>query len=499
MKIDELQVVGTRCFANTHRLVFGPKCNLFVGKNNTGKSTLLKSLLTFQVPQFDQDDIRPGAQHSYQIIKISDANPDDLAVALGQATSHSAAKILLENDTIRFGSNTRKLGDRPLFHNVRPKNALVPFLAKRRSPAFDENVSLSTQTRISEMYDNLYSRLDQVVTAGHFRHDMFREALSSVVGIPITTTASQVGKRAGYYFSNEKFIPLDRMGDGIVEMVALIVELCLARGKIFILEEPEMNLHPRALKALLALIRQSSDENQFMIATHSNIVLTELAADESTEIFRVFRDGDEGTAPSQVEEVPRDTAAHMAVLRDLGYEFIDLGLYEGWLFLEESSAEQIITEVLVPLLVPELKGRLRTVSAGGVSNLAPTVSEFHRLIVFIHLQPAYQGRLWIRADGNDEGNRVTKALRDRFGYLTDSNCTIFSQAEFERYYPAAFQQRVTETFAEPNRNERRRKKAALLKDVVMWSKTNPEQAKLAWTESAKEPIELLSHIRDIIL
>lgn len=478
---------------------FGPKCNLFVGKNNTGKSTILKSLLTFQLPQFDQEDVRPGAPHSYQLIQISEARSENLALAMGPATSLSAVRVLLEDDSIKFGKNTRKISDTPLFHNTRPRNALVPFLAKRRSPSFDENVSLASQTRVSGMYDNLYSRLDQIVAAGHFRHDEFKEALAAVVGIPITTTASQVGKKAGYYFSDEKFVPLDRMGDGIVEMVALIVELCLARDKVFILEEPEMNLHPSALKALLALIRKSSDVNQFMIATHSNIVLTELAADASTKIFRVFREGDERTAPSQVEEVPRDTAAHMALLRELGYEFVDLGLHEGWLFLEESSAEQIITEVLVPAFVPELRGRLRTISAGGVSNMGPTVSEFHRLVVFVHLQPAYQGRLWIRADGNNEGSRVATALRERFGYLTDATCTTFSRAEFERYYPAHFQERVTQMFAEPNRAERRRAKAGLLKEVIRWSTGDPEQAKQAWAESAREPIQLLKDIRAAIV
>ncbi len=59
-------------------------------------------------------------------------------------------------------------------------------------------------------------------------------------------------------------------------MLGLIVELCVERNKIFVIEEPEANLHPEALRSLLKLVKIASEINQVIIATHSNVVLREL-------------------------------------------------------------------------------------------------------------------------------------------------------------------------------------------------------------------------------
>jgi len=63
------------------------------------------------------------------------------------------------------------------------------------------------------------------------------------------------------------------MGEGLANIVALLSELAVNSGKLFLIEMPENDLHPQALKALLDLILESSKRNQFIISTHSNIVV----------------------------------------------------------------------------------------------------------------------------------------------------------------------------------------------------------------------------------
>jgi hypothetical protein len=163
-----------------------------------------------------------------------------------------------------------------VFGNTRPQNALVPFLARRKAMAFEENVSLGPQSAVTGTFQHLYSRIDKLTARAHPRHELYHAAIMDIVELPVTTTSSPNGKKAGIYINREDqeevFITLDQMGDGVVELVGLIVELCLERRKIFVLEEPETNLHPAGLKALLGMIRESADHNQFIIATHSNIV-----------------------------------------------------------------------------------------------------------------------------------------------------------------------------------------------------------------------------------
>ena len=47
------------------------------------------------------------------------------------------------------------------------------------------------------------------------------------------------------------------------------------------------------------------------------------------------------------------------LLAHLGHELYDYGLYDGWLILEEASAETIIKDYLINWFVPALAGRLR--------------------------------------------------------------------------------------------------------------------------------------------
>jgi hypothetical protein len=351
---------------------------------------------------------------------------------------------------------------------------------------------------VSGTFVNLYARIDLLATWGHPQHDKFRETVERIVGLKITMKASPNGKVAGFYFDSTTFVTLDRMGDGISEMVALIVELCLEEQKIFVLEEPETNLHPSGLKALLELIRDTTSKNQFFISTHSNIVLRELGGFEDTRILQVSRDSKSGNSASVVVEIERSPQAHLAILRDLGYEFLDYNLYEGWLFLEESSAETVIAEILIPSFVPELRSKIRTYSAGGATNVAPAVAEFQRLIVFIHLQPVYENRLWVRVDGDSEGINTIETLRARFPEYSEDAFGKFSKQYFELYYPSSFQDKVRQVLGIQDKKLRQKHKIDLLKEVVNWTKTNSQTALAEWKESASEPIEFLRYLANIL-
>lgn len=496
MLIKSLRLVGIRCFEDTGDIEFNSGCNIFVGVNNVGKSTVLRGILAYQGFPFSEGDIRPQVSFSYHDIVltgpgVSTTYPDgrrgnELRVFRSLVGDPVSTKTNIPKAKLNEGSHW--------FPNQRPKHTLVPFLARRKATHFDQSVNTQALVGVSGTYTNLYSRIDLVAAAGHPRHSAFQEAIREIVGLPVTTRAAQNGKEAGFYLDDDTFVSLDRMGDGVTEMVAMIVEMSLESNKIFVLEEPETNLHPSGLKALLGMVRASAEKNQFFIATHSNIVVRDLGSDETSKVFRVGQHKRNYLEPSIIEEVPRTPEAHRDLLRELGYEFADLGLHDAWLFLEESSAESIFLEVLIPIFAPGLSGKLRTYSAGGASNLEPSVSEFQRLITFVHLQPAYRGRIWIRADGDSAGQVAIEKLRKKFNYLTVAECSQFNSENFEEYYPSIFQARAKEIATLQSKAERRKEKADLLKDVIGWTKANSGAAQAAWELSASEPIELLRHI-----
>ena len=497
MKIAGIRIVGIRCFDDTDTFNFGRKFNLIVGQNNSGKSTILRSILNFQGIFLDYEDVRPECEQSGVEIQLCDVKDTDQFSIGRQRIAKFPLILNLLGDPFNVGAIIGPvvvgLGQHAI-PSSRPNHKLVPFLAKRKASGFSEVINANALTPITGTLQNLYSNVDLLATAGHPRHQAYLEATRQILGLTITTKPSNGGKVAGFYFNDDKFITLDRMGDGVTEIIALITELCLSQDKIFILEEPETNLHPKGLKALLGLVRKASEHNQFIIATHSNVVVRELGGEEESKVFGVYREGDGPNSPSRVEEVERSPAGHMQLLRELGYEFTDFSLFEGWLFLEESSAEKVVRDILVPFFVPKLKGRLRTFSAAGVDNLEPTVAEFRRLMTFIHLEPAYEGRLWVRADGDDAGQNVCVKMRATFPNLDEQALSTFVQPQFEYYYPAKFAEAIEQTLAIEGKKARRTAKATLLNQVLDWTKENPEEAKVAWAESAAEVVELLTGI-----
>jgi len=331
MKIKSFRMVRIRCFEDTNAIDLSPSCNIFIGQNNAGKSTLLKGLLAFQGFPFSLSDIRPGSHSSYHQIVLTNVLPSEL---VRNRPNPNAAEFRMVNMLHGAHPPSDNLPTSILSNNVvvfdaaRPNHTIIPFLAKRKAPEFTHDITAGSQSKVLGTYSNLYSRVDLLATAGHPRHEQFQKAIGEIVGLPITTKASANGKEAGFYLDDDTFVSLDRMGDGVTDMVALIVELCLERDKVFILEEPETNLHPNGLKALLSMVRASTAQNQFVISTHSNIVVRELGSDEGTKLFRVWRDDEDHKAPSSLEEIPRTPSAHIAMLRELGYGFGDFGLHE---------------------------------------------------------------------------------------------------------------------------------------------------------------------------
>jgi len=503
MYIDRVRLLNIRCFDDTGDIELGSGCNLFIGANNAGKSTILKAMLSLQGASFAGSDLRPSGGDCGYAIGLSNVSDQDRKYF--SAYIPDGSQLLLTTSfrqDFRWRAEGRPVVDRgssPVLHVQWPLNTIIPVLARRMTAQFSHSVDQGAQVQRDGTFGNLYAKIDRLAGSGHPQNATYREAVTRVSGLHVTTASSPQGKQAGVYLDAETFITLDQMGDGITEMVGLIVDLCVERGKIFILEEPETHLHPRGLKALLDLIKTSAAHNQFVIATHSNIVMRELGAMPDSRIFRVWRDGEGPMVPSRVEMVGESAGDRVDVLRELGYEFADLGLHDGWLFLEEASAETVFNEVLIPIFARSLQGRLRTYSSAGADQLATRVDSFSSLVTFVHLEPAYRGRVWVRADNDPAGQNAIADLRQRIDWLDEETCATFQHHAFERFYPSRFETEANAALSNADKKARREAKRALLQQVISWGRENPEDARREWEASAEEPIRLLRSIEGRLL
>jgi hypothetical protein len=290
-----------------------------------------------------------------------------------------------------------------------------------------------------------------------------------------------------------------KLGSGVVNALGLIVDLIFADGQIFVIEELENDMHPKALKSLLDLMRISaSSGNQFFVSTHSHIVLRRLGAEVGAKVFHVKKVADGPPPHSQIYEIPPTPIARRELLFYLGYEILDYELYDAWMLLEESSAEAIIREFLVPWFVPALAGRLRTVAAAGVSDLEPKVSAFVDLFLFLHLEATYGLRAWVFADNDDVGRNVIERLRVKFNSWPPDHFRTFSEPAFELYYPQRFAADVRRILAITERVQRREEKRLLLIQAVEWLRIGDAEQRDALLLSAAPVIGELNGIAQSI-
>jgi len=383
------------------------------------------------------------------------------------------------------------------FPASQPDNALVPILSARKPTQYQTNVTARVQNLVEGNFGNLYAKVAHLSDSGlGNQYTRYMAACTEILGFPVTSRLVDAGTVAGLTVTSDQGIPLTAMGEGVVNIVGIIAELCTADGKVFLIEEPETDMHPTALKGVLGLMREAAARNQFIITTHSHIVLAHLGGHEDASVFEVTmsRDDKDKVPKSTVEPIPNTPEAHRRVLEDLGYEMCDYGMYQGWLLLEESSAETIIRDYLIRWFVPELEGKIRTCSAQGFDEVPTRFRHLNRLFVFLHLQEVYRNRAWVILDAGEKEGAVIKEMRETYkvsGWDED-RFLQFEEHDFEKYYPDEFAQEVE---ALPTgRSERRKAKEKLLRDVLDWIKEDDGRAKEAFSLSAEKVTEKLKAV-----
>lgn len=501
MLISSIQIVNLRSFVDTGTVPLSD-INVFTGANNSGKSTILQALYLFQSGHtVKPQDIRVGFSTASVLLQIPEAQripPLSTKYGVSGAASmsvHLQSPQRAEQMTTSFqcnaGNTNYQIG---IFPGTEPSHLFIPYLSKRKAAGYAEDVRRQHAQAISPNFTYLPAKLSRVASPGFPSHDDYKRKCLEILGFFVAAIPSEGGQHVGVYLPDGSTVSIESMGEGVPNIVALIAELVSAKNRVFLIEEPENDLHPNALKSLLDLIIEKSGENQFFVSTHSNIVVRHLAGAQNSKLFKVDAKFGELPTTASIEEIPPTVDARLDVLRELGYSFSDFDLWDGWLILEESSAERIIRDFLIPWFAPRLS-RVRTLSAAGVSNVGPVFEDFNRLVRFTHLEEAYRNSAWVLVDGDKPGKEVIAKLKDAYSGWTPSRFRTLDQPRFEDYYPANFKQATEDAFSKQDRKERKTAKKELLETVLAWTKEDPDRAKTAFNESAKEIIEILQEIQ----
>jgi len=139
-------------------------------------------------------------------------------------------------------------------------------------------------------------------------------------------TVDKHTKSIGVRLVDGTFVPADLMSEGLLYYLAFAVLPYLAPTSLLLVEEPENGLHPARIAEVVGVLRAISRKTQVILATHSPLVVNELAPDEVTV---VTRNREHGTRATVIKDVPRfEERSKVYALGELWLSYAD-GKEEG--------------------------------------------------------------------------------------------------------------------------------------------------------------------------
>ncbi|MCG9970940.1 ATP-dependent nuclease [Christiangramia crocea] len=346
------------------------KINVIIGKNNCGKSNVLRFLQLINSNLREFKKFPNNIQNQYRRNELGAEialkfNGEDLPVNKERLTYRR--KEILQNDHFLWYNFNKGIIELPVFIAEAEQHELIPFQNQYSSagkPQLQEAVkglwSGFVERKIKRVFDDLiYIPHFRIIKEGHD----FGDSNSSINGSNIISKMFEMQNPLigdenlrKKFLKIQKFVsdlinkpdleieiphtkeeivltidgnrlPLESFGTGIHQLVILCSTLVIHENCIVCLEEPEIHLHPELQRKFIRFLDKTN--NQYFITTHSNIFLD---SSKNTSIYHIRNNG----KFSEISHADRSKKS-IQILDDLGYQSSDILQSNGVIWVEGPS------------------------------------------------------------------------------------------------------------------------------------------------------------------
>jgi AAA15 family ATPase/GTPase len=167
-------------------------------------------------------------------------------------------------------------------------------------------------------------------------------------------------------------VTLQNVGAGVIELLTLLTNLVTMRSHIFVIEEPELHLHPHAKRWLGELIRRSAQKNQIFIITHDPLFIDPNYIHQLNRFY--IKDKRKGTQITSISDslTKRDIGQLTTATKDVSK--CELFFARAILFVEDESQQKFIVECAKKLGYGLDSMGLSIIEVGGKDGFEPYIN-----------------------------------------------------------------------------------------------------------------------------
>ena len=275
--------------------------NVFIGKNNSGKSTILESLAISQNPDMLPDIVNRRGWHGLDTILSIFRSRDIKKKILIRNDNHKVEinHVISQAHDVEFLTKTKGFDERVIALNVKItkdrtfiKKTRVYFDSKGNYQNFVESKSKEFEKVFFIDHRSIYGKTlidayNLVFEHGYKSHERLMNVLNEVYPeiVDVRLFSEEVGPEIIY--KHEK-VPFFAMGDGFKSAYIYLTHLMNIENGYIICEEPENYQHPSSRKLIVRGIIKSAKRNQIFISTHSIELIDEILAETANIDIKFF-------------------------------------------------------------------------------------------------------------------------------------------------------------------------------------------------------------------
>ncbi len=378
--IKEITIHGFRGFGEERTIMFavpsdnkpGSGLTILVGSNNSGKTTVLEALRSFNSPK----DNSPSFSERKRNMKCENGR---IHLKL-ETTDGEVYRI----DTIENGGSTtiyNKEGaedtswwEAPRIFSLQSRRFVDYEFHRSDMERYDyiRNQQMNTHNRTASIYE-FNARLFKMQ-----KHKaQFDPLLKRILGYDLEWTIEQ-NDNGSFYLKlivNGCTHSSEGLGDGIWSVFTICDALYDSEpGSTITIDEPELSLHPAYQRRIMELFKEYSADRQIIINTHSPYFVDVGALINGASLYRTIKNSDGNIDAFALSEQSR--LSMQGFLRNinqphtLGTEAREIFFLEDRIIITEGQEDVIMYNKAADAVQIRLSGTFFGWGSGGASNIS---------------------------------------------------------------------------------------------------------------------------------